>query len=120
MSSYMLHAINSDVSTDGLGPLLFSPLSEVPFYGRNIPYITSLVIFVALCVPTALVDNYTGFMILRLLQGFFGSPCLASGGASMADMVRAKMSLSGRDCISSARADQTSDNSTRTFTYRSD
>ncbi|KAJ5431820.1 Major facilitator superfamily domain general substrate transporter [Penicillium cf. griseofulvum] len=70
----------------GLGPLLFSPLSEVPLYGRNIPYITSLVIFVVLCIPTALVDNYTGFLILRLLQGFFGSPCLASGGASMADM----------------------------------
>ncbi|OQE83432.1 hypothetical protein PENNAL_c0032G04771 [Penicillium nalgiovense] len=70
----------------GLGPLLFSPLSEVPLYGRNIPYITSFVIFVILCVPTALVDNYAGFMVLRLLQGFFGSPCLASGGASMGDM----------------------------------
>ncbi|CDM38175.1 hypothetical protein DTO013E5_8720 [Penicillium roqueforti] len=70
----------------GLGPLLFSPLSEVPLYGRNIPYITSLIIFVMLCVPTALVDNYTGLMVLRLLQGFFGSPCLASGGASMTDM----------------------------------
>ncbi|CAI7596529.1 unnamed protein product [Penicillium glandicola] len=70
----------------GLGPLLFSPLSEVPLYGRNIPYITSLLIFVVLCVPTALVDNYTGLMILRLLQGFFGSPCLASGGASMSDI----------------------------------
>ncbi|KAJ5355648.1 hypothetical protein N7517_010257, partial [Penicillium concentricum] len=70
----------------GLGPLLFSPLSEVPLYGRNIPYITSLTIFVVLCVPTALVDNYAGLMVLRLLQGFFGSPCLASGGASMTDM----------------------------------
>ncbi|CAG8910209.1 unnamed protein product [Penicillium egyptiacum] len=74
----------------GLGPLLFSPLSEVPLYGRNIPYITSFIIFIVLCVPTALVDNYAGLMVLRLLQGFFGSPCLASGGASMGDMVRAK------------------------------
>ncbi|KAJ6185170.1 hypothetical protein N7519_006471 [Penicillium mononematosum] len=70
----------------GLGPLLFSPMSEVPLYGRNIPYITSFIIFVILCVPTSLVDNYAGFMVLRLLQGFFGSPCLASGGASMGDM----------------------------------
>ncbi|OQE35230.1 hypothetical protein PENCOP_c014G04352 [Penicillium coprophilum] len=61
-------------------------MSEVPLYGRNIPYIASLVIFVVLCVPTALVDNFAGLMVLRLLQGFFGSPCLASGGASMTDI----------------------------------
>ncbi|KGO48288.1 Major facilitator superfamily domain, general substrate transporter [Penicillium expansum] len=61
-------------------------MSEFPLYGRNIPYITTFLIFVVLCVPTALVDNYVGLMVLRLLQGLFGSPCLANGGASMADM----------------------------------
>ncbi|CAI7588385.1 unnamed protein product [Penicillium bialowiezense] len=71
----------------GIGPLLFSPLSEIPACGRNIPYIGSFLIFVIISVPTALVDNYPGLMVLRFLQGFFGSPCLASGGASMADMV---------------------------------
>lgn len=100
-SHHTLHRIiaNASVLTDGLGPLLFSPLSEVPSYGRNIPYITSLIIFVILCVPTALVDNYAGLMVLRLLQGFFGSPCLASGGASMADMVRAKELPIVRGCL---------------------
>ncbi|KZN88963.1 Transporter [Penicillium chrysogenum] len=78
--------VNASVLLDGLGPLLFSPLSEVPLYGRNIPYVTSFIAFVILCVPTALVENFAGFMVLRLLQGFFGSPCLASGGASMGDM----------------------------------
>jgi DHA1 family multidrug resistance protein-like MFS transporter len=48
---------------------------------------SSFIIFVILCVPTALVENFAGLVILRFLQGFFGSPCLASGGASMADMV---------------------------------
>ncbi|KAL2005538.1 hypothetical protein VTN00DRAFT_2749 [Thermoascus crustaceus] len=70
----------------GLGPLLWSPLSEVPFFGRNIPYITTFFIFVVLCIPTALVDDLAGLLVLRFLQGFFGSPCLASGGASMQDM----------------------------------
>ncbi|KAJ5933711.1 hypothetical protein N7454_006040 [Penicillium verhagenii] len=70
----------------GVGPLLFSPMSEIPACGRNIPYISSFFIFVVLCVPTSLVDNFAGLMVLRFLQGFFGSPCLASGGASMADM----------------------------------
>jgi DHA1 family multidrug resistance protein-like MFS transporter len=70
----------------GIGPLLFSPLSEIPALGRNVPYLSSFFIFVIISVPTALVKNYPGLMILRFLQGFFGSPCLASGGASMADM----------------------------------
>lgn len=59
----------------------------MPFIGRNIPYITTFFIFVILCIPTALVDNMAGLLALRFLQGLFGSPCLASGGASMQDMV---------------------------------
>ncbi|OXV06162.1 hypothetical protein Egran_06068, partial [Elaphomyces granulatus] len=27
-----------------------------------------------------------GFLVLRFLQGFFGSPCLANGGASLQDL----------------------------------
>lgn len=62
-------------------------MSEVPVFGRNIPYITTFFIFVILAVPTALVENLGGLLVLRFLQGFFGSPCLASGGASMQDIV---------------------------------
>ena len=71
----------------GLGPLIFAPLSEIPAVGRNTVYIGSFAIFVILCVPTALVDNFGGLLVLRFLQGLFGSPCLANGGASFGDMV---------------------------------
>jgi DHA1 family multidrug resistance protein-like MFS transporter len=70
----------------GIGPLLFSPLSEIPVIGRNPPYMISYAIFVILLVPTALVDNFAGLIVLRFLQGFFGSPCLATGGATIQDM----------------------------------
>ena len=70
----------------GLGPLLFSPLSEIPSLGRNVPYMASFGLFVILCVPLALVDNYAGLLVLRFLVGFMGSPCLATGGATMGDM----------------------------------
>ncbi|KAK4501470.1 hypothetical protein PRZ48_007279 [Zasmidium cellare] len=70
----------------GLGPLIFSPLSEIPSVGRNPPYMITMAIFVILCVPTALVDNFAGLLVLRFLQGFFGSPCLATGGASLQDI----------------------------------
>ena len=70
----------------GIGPMIFSPLSEIPRFGRNVPYVATFAIFVILCVPTALVENYAGLLVLRCLTGFFGSPCLATGGASMQDM----------------------------------
>jgi len=70
----------------GIGPLLFSPLSEIPVIGRNPPYMISYAIFVILLVPSALVDNFAGLIVLRFLQGFFGSPCLATGGATLQDI----------------------------------
>ena len=66
--------------------MIFSPLSEVPLLGRNVPYMTSFALFVVLSVPTALVDNYPGLLVLRFLTGFMGSPCLATGGATMQDL----------------------------------
>lgn len=71
----------------GTGPLIWAPMSEIPAFGRNLPYIVTFSIFVILCVPTALVNNIGGLLFLRFLSGFFGSPCLANGGASMQDMV---------------------------------
>ena len=70
----------------GIGPLLFAPLSEVPVVGRSPVYTITFLIFVILSVPTALVNNFAGLLVLRFLQGFFGSPCLANGGATMQDM----------------------------------
>ncbi|KAK9235730.1 major facilitator superfamily domain-containing protein [Lipomyces kononenkoae] len=70
----------------GIGPLIFAPLSEIPALGRNVPYIVTFALFVILTVPTALVDNFAGLLVLRFLLGFFGSPCLANGGASMQDI----------------------------------
>nr|OQO07767.1 hypothetical protein B0A51_17408 [Rachicladosporium sp. CCFEE 5018] len=65
----------------GLGPLIFSPISELPVIGRNPPYMITMGIYVALCVAAPLVQNFAGLLVIRFLQGFFGSPCLATGGA---------------------------------------
>ncbi|KIW38512.1 uncharacterized protein PV06_09468 [Exophiala oligosperma] len=70
----------------GLGGLVFSPLSEVPSIGRNPPYAISGALFVILCIPTSLVRNYAGLMVLRFLLGFMGSPCLATAGATLGDI----------------------------------
>jgi MFS transporter, DHA1 family, multidrug resistance protein len=70
----------------GVGPLLWAPLSEIPAIGRNLVYVPTFFLFVILGIPTAVVDNYAGLLVLRFLTGFFGSPCLANGGASIGDM----------------------------------
>ena len=74
----------------GVGPLLLSPLSEIPEVGRNPPYILTFTIFVLLCVAISLVQNFGGLLVLRFLLGFFGSPCLATGGASYGDFYTAR------------------------------
>jgi len=57
--------------------------TAVPQLGRNIPYITTFAVFIILALPTALVDNLGGLLVLRFFLGFFGSPCLANGGATI-------------------------------------
>lgn len=70
----------------GIGPMVFSPLSENARFGRTSIYIVTLFIFFILQIPTALVDNIVGLCILRFIAGFFASPCLATGGASVGDV----------------------------------
>ncbi|EIN09356.1 MFS general substrate transporter [Punctularia strigosozonata HHB-11173 SS5] len=70
----------------GIGPMFLSPLSEIPQFGRTSTYIITLALFVILQVPTALSKNLGALLPLRFLAGFVGSPPLATGGASLADM----------------------------------
>ncbi|KAG9025036.1 hypothetical protein FRB95_010609 [Tulasnella sp. JGI-2019a] len=70
----------------GIGPMLFSPLQELPSWGRNPIYILTAFVFVMLQIPTALAKNIAGLLVLRFLGGFFASPALATGGASVGDI----------------------------------
>lgn len=71
----------------GIGPMFFSPLSENAIFGRTSIYIVTLFFFMILQIPTALVKNIAGLCILRFLGGIFASPCLATGGASVGDVI---------------------------------
>lgn len=68
------------------GPMLWSPMSEVPQIGRNPIYMATLALFVVLQVPTALATNFGMLLAFRFITGFIGSPSLATGGASIQDM----------------------------------
>jgi len=68
--------------------MVFSPISEIAYIGRNPPYVVSFVMFFITSVVVAVVakKSFAALMVLRFLQGFFGSPILASGGASLEDI----------------------------------
>lgn len=70
-----------------VGPMVLSPMSENAVFGRTSIYIVTLFIFVILQIPTALVQNIAGLCVLRFLAGFFASPALATGGASVGDVI---------------------------------
>lgn len=70
----------------GLGPMLWAPMSEIPQIGRNPVYLATLAVFVAFQAPTAMASNFGMLLAFRFLTGFFGSPVLATGGASVGDI----------------------------------
>jgi DHA1 family multidrug resistance protein-like MFS transporter len=70
----------------GLGPMIWAPMSEIPAIGRNPVYIGTLVIFVFFHFAVIYAKNFGMFLAFRFLTGFFGSPVLATGGASLTDM----------------------------------
>ncbi|KAF2793325.1 MFS general substrate transporter [Melanomma pulvis-pyrius CBS 109.77] len=78
----------------GLGPMVWAPMSEVPFIGRNPIYIGTLFVFVMFQIPTALASNFGMLLAFRFLTGLFGSPALATGGASIADMYTSRKQAS--------------------------
>lgn len=66
--------------------MLWSPMSEMPRVGRNDVYFFTFLFFVLLQLPTGFAVNMAMFLIFRWVTGFLGSPALATGGATIADM----------------------------------
>ncbi|KAF7289675.1 Benomyl methotrexate resistance protein [Mycena chlorophos] len=70
----------------GIGPMFLSPLQELPILGRNPVYMAGLLLFVIFQIPIITAKNIETVLAMRFLTGFFGSPALATGGASMGDI----------------------------------
>jgi len=61
-------------------------MSEIPQFGRNPIYISTLFVFVFFQFAVIYSKNIGMLLAFRFLTGFFGSPVLATGGASLSDM----------------------------------
>ncbi|KAH7412074.1 major facilitator superfamily domain-containing protein [Phaeosphaeria sp. MPI-PUGE-AT-0046c] len=68
----------------GFGPMATAPLSE--FYGRKIIYLVSSPIFMLFTLGSGLSKSFAGLVVCRFFAGFAGSPALAVGAGSNADI----------------------------------
>ncbi|CAG7931635.1 unnamed protein product [Penicillium olsonii] len=67
-----------------VGPLLWSPLSEI--IGRRPVYIISLFLYTIFNIPCALSPNIGGLLVCRFLCGVFSSSGLSLAGGTIADI----------------------------------
>ncbi|EYE92228.1 MFS transporter [Aspergillus ruber CBS 135680] len=67
-----------------VGPLLWSPLSEI--IGRQWVYIISLGLYTIFNIPCALSPNIGGLLVSRFLCGVFSSSGLSLAGGTIADI----------------------------------
>jgi DHA1 family multidrug resistance protein-like MFS transporter len=70
----------------GIGPMLWSPMSEIPQLGRSRIYVYTLLAFILFQLPVGFANNMAVFLIFRFVTGFCGSPCLSTGGGTIADI----------------------------------
>lgn len=75
----------------GLGPIIFSPLSETARYGRLNLYMVTLFFFMIFQVGCATVHNIGGLIVMRFISGILCSPSLATGGGTVADIISPEM-----------------------------
>jgi MFS family permease len=68
----------------GFGPLLGAPLSEM--HGRKIVYMISTPISLLFTLGAGLSTTFAGMVICRFFGGVFGSPILAVGSGTIADI----------------------------------
>lgn len=80
--------VNTNVFTSGygVGPMLWSPLSEIPKVGRAGIYFWTLLLFVLFQLAVGFAPNVAVFLVFRWITGFYGSPCLSNGGNTVVDI----------------------------------
>jgi DHA1 family multidrug resistance protein-like MFS transporter len=71
--------------------MVWAPISELPAVGRSPVYVVTLVVFVFFQFAVIYAKNFGMLLAFRFLTGVFGSPVLATGGASMGDIWNARV-----------------------------
>lgn len=68
----------------GLGPIIGAPISETQ--GRKAVYVLTLPLSLLFTLGAGLAQNFETLLVCRFLSGAFGSPALAVGAGTIADI----------------------------------
>ncbi|GMM58972.1 hypothetical protein DAKH74_055890 [Maudiozyma humilis] len=74
----------------GIGQVIFSPLSEIAKVGRQLIYTYTFFVFTVFQIACATVPNFGGLIVLRFIAGLMCGPALATGGASITDIIEGR------------------------------
>lgn len=72
----------------GLGPIVLSPITDIAKIGRQRVYIITLLLFMVFQIGIANVHNIGGMIVMRFITGVLCSPALATGGATIVDVMK--------------------------------
>ncbi|KAB8239222.1 MFS transporter [Aspergillus alliaceus] len=70
----------------GIGPLILSPLSNLPSIGRTPVYVLGSLAFCLFNIGTALAKNVHTILVLRFFGGLIGSAPISVGGATLMEV----------------------------------
>ncbi|EED12734.1 caffeine resistance protein, putative [Talaromyces stipitatus ATCC 10500] len=70
----------------GIGPLILSPISNVPSFGRTPVYVLGSLAFCLFCIGCALAKNIETILILRFFGGIVGTSPTCIGGTTLAEV----------------------------------
>ncbi|KAE8372010.1 major facilitator superfamily domain-containing protein [Aspergillus bertholletiae] len=70
----------------GIGPLILSPLSNLPSIGRTPVYVLGSLAFCLFNIGTALAKNLHTILVLRFFGGLIGSAPISVGGATLMEV----------------------------------
>ncbi|GKZ34126.1 GTPase-activating protein [Aspergillus brasiliensis] len=72
----------------GIGPLILSPLSNLPSIGRTPVYVLGSLAFCLFNIGTALAKNLQTILVLRFFGGLVGSAPISVGGATLMEVFK--------------------------------
>lgn len=72
----------------GLGPIILSPITDIAKIGRQQVYTYTLFLFMIFQIAIASVHNIGGLIVMRFITGVLCSPALATGGATIVDVMK--------------------------------
>ena len=79
------------------GPMIAAPISET--FGRRIVYLTSPPLSMLFSLGAGFSNSFGSFLVCRFLAGAAGSPVLAVGGGTNADLFPPKVRALATSCF---------------------